>query len=66
VSGSAWSTRAVSVGPVIGRRRRFDLPTRKQGKWKTHEEIEREQQEAYRKSQQGVLGKLKDLVGGKA
>jgi hypothetical protein len=37
---------------------------RRQGKWKTHEDIEREQQEAYRKSQQGVLGKLKDLVVG--
>ncbi len=48
-------------------KRRLEIEElRKQGKWKTHEEIEREQQDAYRKSQQGVLGKLKDLVGGKA
>ncbi len=48
-------------------KRRLEIEElRRQGKWKTHEDIEREQQEAYRKSQQGVLGKLKDLVGGKA
>ncbi len=48
-------------------KRRLEIEElRRQGKWKTHEDVEREQHEAYRKSQQGVLGKLKDLVGGKA
>lgn len=40
---------------------------RRQGKWKTHEDVEREQREAAdaeRRRQQGVLGKLKDLVVG--
>jgi len=38
---------------------------REQGKWKTHEDVEREQraaEEANRRSEQGLLGKLKDLV----
>lgn len=39
---------------------------RRQGKWKTREDEEREQQEAGRRSGQGVLGKLKNYVGGKA
>lgn len=38
----------------------------KQGKWKTHEDVEREMREAdeaARRRQQGMLGKLEDLVG---
>ena len=38
---------------------------RRQGRWKTHEDVEREQRETEdteRRRQQGVLGKLKDLV----
>ncbi len=50
-------------------RRRLEIEElRRQGKWKTHEDVEREQreaEEAHRRSQQGVLEKLKDLVGGK-
>jgi len=39
---------------------------RRQGKWKTHEDVEREEREAReaeRWRQQGMLGKLEDLVG---
>jgi len=32
----------------------------------TREDIEREQHEAYRRSEQGVIGNLKDLIGGSA
>jgi hypothetical protein len=51
-------------------KRRLEIEElRKQGKWKTHEEIERELrqvEEAERRRQAGVLGKLKGLVGGRA
>ncbi len=58
---------AAAAEAAAKEKRRLEIEElRRQGKWKTHEDIEREQQEAYRKSQQGVLGKLKDLVGGKA
>ncbi len=56
-------------GAPLCRWRRLEIEElRRQGKWKTHEDIERGQREAedaYRRSQQGVLGKLKDLVAGK-
>jgi hypothetical protein len=58
---------AAAAKAAAKEKRRLEIEElRRQGKWKTHEDIEREQQEAYRKSQQGVLGKLRDLVGGKA
>jgi hypothetical protein len=58
---------AAAAEAAAKEKRRLEIEElRRQGKWKTHEDIEREQREAYRKSQQGVLGKLKDLVGAKA
>ena len=56
---------AAAAQAAAQEKRRLEIEElRKQGKWKTHEEIEREQQEAYHKSKQSVLGKLKDLVAG--
>ncbi len=47
-------------------KRRLEIEElRRQGKWKTQDDVEREQreaEEACRRSQQGVLGNLKDLV----
>ncbi len=56
---------AAAAHAAAQEKRRLEIQDlRRQGKWKTHEEVERELREAYRKSQQGVFGKLKDLVGG--
>jgi len=49
-------------------KRRLEIEElRKQGKWKTHEDVERDQrdvEDAERRRQHGVIGKLKDLVVG--
>ncbi len=55
---------AAAEGAAKERRRLEIEDLRRQGKWKTHEDTEREQREAYQRSQQGLLGKLKDLVAG--
>ena len=61
--------REAAAAQAAQEKRRLEIEElRKQGKWKTHEDVEREQREAegiYRRSQQGVLGKLKEFVGGK-
>jgi hypothetical protein len=60
---------AAAARAAAQEKRRLEIEElRKLGKWKTHEDVEREmreQEEALRRRQQGVLGKLKDLVGGK-
>lgn len=60
---------AVIAAAAEKERRRLEIEElRRQGKWKTHEDVQREMresEEAFRRRQQGVLGKLKDLVGGK-
>ncbi len=57
---------AAAAHAAAQEKRRHEIEElRKQGKWKTHEDIERQQREdAHRRSQQGVLGKFKDLVAG--
>jgi hypothetical protein len=56
---------AAAAQATAKEKRRIEIEElRRQGKWKTHDDVEREQQEAYRKTQQGLLGKLKDLVAG--
>lgn len=47
-------------------KRRLEIEElRRQGKWKTHEDVEREHrelEEAEHRRRQGVFGKLKDVV----
>ncbi len=58
-----------AIARAAHEKRRLEIEElRRQRKWKTHEDVEREQreaEEAQRRSQQGVLGKLKDFVAGK-
>lgn len=57
---------AAAAQAAAQEKRRLEIEElRKQGKWKTHEDVERKQREASeaeRRRQQGVLGKLKNLV----
>jgi len=56
------------VAPKLVKLGSRDRALRRPGKWKTHEDVEREmweQEEAERRRKQGVLGKLKNLVGGR-
>ncbi len=61
---------AAAAHAAAQEKRRLEIEElRKQGKWKTHEDVEWEQQEveeAERRRQQGVFGKLKDLVGSRS
>jgi hypothetical protein len=58
--------REAAAAQAAQEKRRLEIEElRRQGKWKTHEEVEREQreaEEAERRRQQGVVGRLKDLV----
>jgi hypothetical protein len=60
--------REAAAAQAAQEKRRLEIEElRRQGKWKTHEDVEREQREAEqaeRRRQQGVVGKLKELVGG--
>jgi len=57
---------AAAAQAAAQEKRRLEIEElRRQGKWKTHEDVQREQreaEEANRRRQQGVLGKLKDLL----
>jgi hypothetical protein len=59
----------LSVGTLtLGSGRSEIGELRQQGNCQTHEDVEREQreaEEAYRRSQQGLIGKLKGLVAAK-
>jgi hypothetical protein len=61
---------AAAAHAAAQEKRRLEIEElRRQGKWKTHEDVERERrevEEAERRRQAGVLGKLKGLVGGRA
>jgi len=60
--------KAAAAQAAAQEKRRVEIEEmRRQGKWKTHEDIEREQREAENargRRELGVLGKLKNLVGG--